>query len=229
MLLLSAAEGMPLVFNVQAIRLRMGRLPRFAVPEKETEKNKMTIKAIETSYKGYRFRSRLEARWAVFFDVLAFEWTYEEEGFDLGDEWYLPDFSVKSPEKMFVEIKPGDMNFDEFTKCRELSSLGTVLAIQGNPWPGEYKLHLFSPDSDYDLEDAEFGTCRKCAALCILLRGDRIGYRQLESCYRFECENVGNKYPLGAEFLSKCKSLYRPIAAFHAARSARFEHGESPR
>ena len=27
------------------------------------------IKAIETYYKGYRFRSRLEARWAVFFDL----------------------------------------------------------------------------------------------------------------------------------------------------------------
>lgn len=29
-----------------------------------------TIKAIETSYAGCRFRSRLEARWAVFFDTL---------------------------------------------------------------------------------------------------------------------------------------------------------------
>ena len=29
------------------------------------------IKAIETVYNGYRFRSRLEARWAVFFDALA--------------------------------------------------------------------------------------------------------------------------------------------------------------
>lgn len=28
------------------------------------------MKAIETRYKGYRFRSRLEARWAVFFDAL---------------------------------------------------------------------------------------------------------------------------------------------------------------
>jgi hypothetical protein len=26
------------------------------------------IKAIETLYRGYRFRSRTEARWAVFFD-----------------------------------------------------------------------------------------------------------------------------------------------------------------
>ena len=30
----------------------------------------MKIAAIETKYKGYRFRSRLEARWAVFFDAL---------------------------------------------------------------------------------------------------------------------------------------------------------------
>lgn len=35
------------------------------------------IKAIETSYKGYRFRSRTEARWAVFFDALGVRWEYE--------------------------------------------------------------------------------------------------------------------------------------------------------
>ena len=43
------------------------------------------IKAIETQYKGYRFRSRLEARWAVFFDALQVRWDYELEGFDLGE------------------------------------------------------------------------------------------------------------------------------------------------
>lgn len=32
------------------------------------------IKPIETKYKGYRFRSRLEARWAVFFDALGISW-----------------------------------------------------------------------------------------------------------------------------------------------------------
>ena len=45
----------------------------------------MSIKAIETEYKGYRFRSRLEARWAVFFDALGLKWDYEPEGFDLTD------------------------------------------------------------------------------------------------------------------------------------------------
>ena len=38
------------------------------------------IKAIETVYKGYRFRSRLEARWAVFFDALGIHYRYELEG-----------------------------------------------------------------------------------------------------------------------------------------------------
>lgn len=38
------------------------------------------IKPIETRYAGCRFRSRLEARWAVFFDALKIEWEYEPEG-----------------------------------------------------------------------------------------------------------------------------------------------------
>ncbi len=72
------------------------------------------IKAIETKYKGYKFRSRLEARWAVFFDSLGIEWDYEKEGYDLGElGWYLPDFWLPyhaQPDYpdagYFVEIKP---------------------------------------------------------------------------------------------------------------------------
>jgi hypothetical protein len=41
------------------------------------------MKPISTSYKGYRFRSRLEARWAIFFEEMGAEWVYEKEGFDL--------------------------------------------------------------------------------------------------------------------------------------------------
>lgn len=55
------------------------------------------IKAIQTFYKGYHFRSRLEARWAVFFDALGLKWDYEPEGFELpGGVRYLPDFFVHS-------------------------------------------------------------------------------------------------------------------------------------
>ena len=53
------------------------------------------MKAIQTYYKGYKFRSRTEARWAVFFDSLGVDWEYEPEGFVLSDgSRYLPDFKV---------------------------------------------------------------------------------------------------------------------------------------
>ena len=50
------------------------------------------LKPIETMYNGYRFRSRLEARWAVFFDKMNVKYLYEIEGFILGGTRYLPDF-----------------------------------------------------------------------------------------------------------------------------------------
>lgn len=72
------------------------------------------IKAIQTEYKGYRFRSRLEARWAVFFDSLGIKWHYEPEGYDLGDDgWYLPDFFL--PDKnVWIEVKPEFNTQDRF-------------------------------------------------------------------------------------------------------------------
>ncbi len=39
------------------------------------------MKAIETEYNG--FRSRQEARWAVFFNSMGVPWEYEKEGYEL--------------------------------------------------------------------------------------------------------------------------------------------------
>lgn len=66
----------------------------------------MDIRAIETEYNGYRFRSRLEARWAVFFDTAKIKYEYEPEGFTAGDgEEYLPDFYLPESD-IYVEVKP---------------------------------------------------------------------------------------------------------------------------
>ena len=65
----------------------------------------MNIQAIETFYKGYRFRSRLEARWAVFFNELGIKWQYEVEGFELPSGRYLPDFYLPDY-KCYFEVKP---------------------------------------------------------------------------------------------------------------------------
>lgn len=64
------------------------------------------IKAIETVYNGYKFRSRLEARWAVFFDAAGIKYEYEPEGFELSDGTkYLPDFYLPEYD-WYVEVKP---------------------------------------------------------------------------------------------------------------------------
>lgn len=70
------------------------------------------IKAIETVYNGYKFRSRLEARWAVFFDELGVRYEYEPEGYNLHYMgYYLPDFALFDNEKKYlVEIKPALKN-----------------------------------------------------------------------------------------------------------------------
>jgi hypothetical protein len=64
----------------------------------------VTIKAIETLYAGRRFRSRLEARWAVLLDALDIRWSYEHQGYATEYGPYLPDFWL--PEiNTFLEIK----------------------------------------------------------------------------------------------------------------------------
>lgn len=84
------------------------------------------LKAIETIYKGYRFRSRLEARWAVFFDTLGIEWEYEPEGYILNDgTHYLPDFLLHNFEgrikgDLYVEVK-GKATIDDFNKIMGFS------------------------------------------------------------------------------------------------------------
>lgn len=63
------------------------------------------MKAINTLYKGNYFRSRTEARWAVYFDALGVRWEYEKEGYDLGDGiYYLPDFWFPD-DNMYGEVK----------------------------------------------------------------------------------------------------------------------------
>lgn len=81
------------------------------------------LKAIETRYNGYRFRSRLEARWAVFFDQAGIRYEYEPEGFVLDGQNYLPDFFLPDIGAWF-EVKgpyPSEME----KRLAQLLSAGT--------------------------------------------------------------------------------------------------------
>lgn len=80
-----------------------------------------TVRAITTRYSGHAFRSRLEARYAVYFDHLGIRWDYEPEGFELGNGLrYLPDFWL--PEfNLWVEIKP---SYPDKVSIEKASRLG---------------------------------------------------------------------------------------------------------
>jgi hypothetical protein len=61
-----------------------------------------SLKAIPTMYGGVQMRSRLEARWAAFFDMCEWPWTYEP--FDLNG--WTPDFQLDFGRPVLVEVKP---------------------------------------------------------------------------------------------------------------------------
>lgn len=104
------------------------------------------MKAIGTRYAGRRFRSRLEARYAVLFDALGLDWDYEPEGFETPFGRYLPDFFIRphaaSPKALqhpgfgvWVEIKPSRPETDELEKLSAVAK-GTAcggLLLWGQP------------------------------------------------------------------------------------------------
>lgn len=103
------------------------------------------LKAIETRYKGYRFRSRLEARWAVFFSALGVAWVYEAEGYDLGIAgWYLPDFVIRK--ELWAEIKPETPSLEELSKAKALAAESNGVVIVAVGTPGEEKIYLLSKE-----------------------------------------------------------------------------------
>lgn len=186
-------------------------------------------KAIETRYKGYRFRSRLEARWAVFFDALAVAWEYEHEGFELGKAGrYLPDFWLPHL-RMWVEIKPEKPPFNgsEWKKAEGL------LIAQG--WPvciffGVPTLDGGGVGLRNDIADSSGG----------LGYDDPVCWVRCDSCGLFTVALGDNRH----EVVNNDWQPWRDSAccgqesnwsffdlllrdAIDAARSARFEFGES--
>jgi hypothetical protein len=96
-----------------------------------------TVRAIETRYAGHRFRSRLEARWAVFFDALRIEWEYEPQGFVIGDMGgeernYLPDFYLPQL-GTWVEVKGDPREVDWGLMAAAVDGVGAHLPGVTNP------------------------------------------------------------------------------------------------
>lgn len=183
------------------------------------------IKAIQTKYKGYRFRSRLEARWAVFFDSCGYNWEYEAEGYVLPcGTYYLPDF------KVWGEDSNGDYNVFLFEVKPSEESLfdKKISAFQDALW--------VMSDKDVDMPIKGYGDY-------IILDGtpDRKLYHGT-----FEYNGEGGRQWLIEPWYRDRPSFWESGQTYDAivydslgliddgsmtpidhARSARFEHGES--
>ena len=109
------------------------------------------MKAIETYYNGRYFRSRLEARWAVFFDACGVNYEYEPQGYELDNGMkYLPDFLLHDVvfnhaafthgNDLYVEVK-GNMDKLSAEKILEFAKHAPILVVGEIPL-GEAKWDL---------------------------------------------------------------------------------------
>ena len=90
------------------------------------------IPAIPTRHAGVLMRSRLEARYAVFFDRLGIRWEYEPQGFLLpSGDGYLPDFWLPDL-GCYVEVKPTGGDFGKAEELAKASGL-PVWCCEGPP------------------------------------------------------------------------------------------------
>jgi hypothetical protein len=162
------------------------------------------IQPIETQYKGYRFRSRLEARWAIFFDSMGLQWEYEPEGYILEDGTkYLPDFYM--PElSCYAEVKPDLFTRDEFIKASRLPKLCLLLDFAPANRPYYVAGLVDNTYQDY-------------------LSGNEYGRMIFE-------ESIAKKriWYLFGEPYEAYHPMYDTERSVITARSARFEYGEQP-
>lgn len=149
------------------------------------------VNAIETPYKGILFRSRLEAKWAVFMDELNVIWEYEIDGFENDNgKRYLPDFYLPRL-NCFVEIKPRKPTEDEYEKCwlaveATGKDLFVLWGLPQDPWEisqddrhgcfGMFRQNVAPQESEFYEEwivsdDRYWAHCPSCNTVGIVLVG----------------------------------------------------------
>lgn len=194
------------------------------------------IKPIQTEYKGYLFRSRLEARWAVFLDAMGIEWEYEPEGFTLSNgSNYLPDFYLMDfhcyfevKRKSVKGTEEGDEALSAISDGASNDSWAGLIAF-GDPMDDD--LTIFCQDSN-DSSAGEY-ECPVTIGIhpithtpCLFSFEDRRERHFFDTFQSWReipmvtCEYGRYKYE---DFINARVEWARKLA-----RQARFEYGETP-
>jgi hypothetical protein len=190
-------------------------------------------RAIETLYDGHRFRSRLEARWAVLFNRMGLEWEYEPEGYELSNgKRYLPDFRLPRF-GVHVEVK-GDLEAawradDTLRHFRD--DVGPILLLVGVPREATIartgrRQSLWSNGTLYCFDIGGSGGGSSEHAAFIGHNADREPVLFADPCM---CERIPHVLELGDAIENiDLGQRWDYAGAILAARYARFEHGEKP-
>ncbi len=176
------------------------------------------ITLITRSGQRVLFRSTLEARWSVYFDLMGFAWQYEPFRHDIGGGiTYTPDFKVD--DIGLIEIKPthGALTpslprIEKFVRqtgervyafCAGLQSYVTIIAVKD----GEFKVieldwleseivlggksrRQAAIDDTYTFKTAIQGTL-KSANLAKIKRGEAKTFEERETVSRWKREPIG--------------------------------------
>ena len=198
-------------FEVASGGALIGRAPMPLVPPKTWPDRRPEMKVIETRFDGYRFRSRTEARWAVFFKIAGIRFEYEPQGFVLDGIPYLPDFWLPDAEA-WLEIKGGDPTEVEIRLCEALSrqSKRQVLLASGPPKP-EPQIRIFGGFGEWDTDRFYIADDRRADGT-FWLKDDEGSATTLI----VGKDGSSDKHPV---VISACRTAYE------ASRSARFEDG----
>jgi hypothetical protein len=207
------------------------------------------IKAIETTYKGYRFRSRLEARWAVFFDTLGIRWKYENEGYQKEVDTvdgvrimrYLPDFFLPSRwgGGMFVEVK-GDKdalkkNWQDNALMHDYDNIlpdfhdsigkgnAGLLLLSEVPEASQHKIY-FHPVLQHHKGLVKSYAFFGGDGLSVVERSPLSDLLDVSPVYNLD--SSGTDWGIDTKYAPSDRHYAHVVNAYAAARGARFEHGE---
>jgi len=214
------------------------------------------IKAIETFYKGYHFRSRLEARWAVFFDTLGIEWKYEDQGFErevhdyftrdgeevYKTERYLPDFYL--PNRwggggIYVEVK-GDQNAlkKDWRRLSDMHDFGGILPdFQDSFGKSKSGLLLLSDIPEASQQKIYFHPilqhCKGIVKSYAFFDGNQVSVVQDSPLTKmlgvapvWGLDSEEDNWNIDTRQVHSFSYYPQVEKAYFAARAARFEHGQ---
>lgn len=196
------------------------------------------IRSIQTEYNGYLFRSRLEARWAVFFDACGVDWEYEPEGIVLSDGTkYLPDFYLIDFHCYFEVKRKGIQGTDQGSEAESKISDGmdcdrwAGIIAYGDPM--DDALIIFCQETD----DGGGGSYENEVTIGIhpdTGKPHLFAYTDRRDRYFMTsfAEDGSAEIPMTThEYGRYCYKDFvtdKVVAARKLARQARFEHGETP-